>query len=148
MKELQKPGIRSDSGFTLIELVIIIIVLAVLASVGVPVLGKMIMTARKESTRKELYTLKMAIVGRMGSNPIRGYETDVGQPPPTLQGLVTKPAGVADYDRFTMTGWNGPYVEEDGGSYLEDPWGANYVYDSTLRTIMSIGGPDTITVAF
>ncbi len=148
MKELQKPGIRSDSGFTLIELVIIIVVLAVLASVGVPVLGKMIISARRESTRKELYTLKSAIVGRIGPNSIQGYETDVGQPPPTLQGLVTKPGGVADYDRFTRTGWNGPYIEEDGGSYLKDAWGADYIYDPTLRTIMSIGGPDTITVVF
>jgi general secretion pathway protein G len=148
MKELQKPGIRSDSGFTLIELVIIIVVLAVLATVGIPVMGKMVMSARRESTRKELITLKIAIVGRMSSTPVRGYENDVGQPPPTLEGLVTKPSGVSDYDKFTRTGWNGPYVAPDDGGYLRDAWGTNYVYDPALRTIMSVGGADTITVVF
>lgn len=148
MTKHQKPGIHSDSGFTLIELVIIIVVLAVLASVGIPVLGNVILSAKRESTRKELLTLKTAIVGRMGSAPVRGYENDVGQPPPALQGLVTKPAGVADYDRFTKTGWNGPYVEDDGGDFLEDAWGVDYVYDPSQRIIISVGGPDTITVAF
>lgn len=148
MSKLRKPGIRFDSGFTLIEMVIIILVVAVLASVGIPVLGNVIKSARKEATRKELLTLKTAIVGRAGPSSIRGYENDVGEPPPTLRGLVTRPADVADYDRFSRTGWNGPYLEAEGESYLLDAWGRNYVYDPDKRTIMSVGGPDTITVVF
>jgi type II secretory pathway pseudopilin PulG len=143
-----KPGIRDGSGFTLIELTIIIVVLAVIATFGIPVMGDMITASKVASTKKELSTLKIAIAGENGPGDIRGYENDVGSPPPDLQGLFIKPEDVADWNRFTRTGWNGPYIDGDNGSYLKDAWGINYVYDPSGRSIISVGGPDTITVVF
>ena len=147
-REEYKPGAGSGSGFTLIELTIIIIVLGVLATVGIPVMGRMINSSRVSATREEMLNLKTAIVGKTGPHPISGYENDVGSPPPNLQGLITKPASVSDWNKFTHTGWNGPYIDGDGGEYLKDAWGDNYVYDPTNRLIRSVGGQDTITVAF
>jgi len=143
-----KPGIRDGSGFTLIELTIIIVVLAVIATFGIPVMGDMITASKIASTKKELSTLKIAIAGKSGSSDIRGYENDVGSPPPDLQGLFIKPEDVAEWNRFARTGWNGPYIEGDNGSYLKDSWGIEYDYDPSGRTIKSVGGPDTITVVF
>ncbi|UCC78668.1 MAG: type II secretion system protein GspG [Candidatus Zixiibacteriota bacterium] len=143
-----KPGIAYGSGFTLIELAIIIVILGVIATVGIPVMGNMINASKVSATENELYTLKIALVGKTGDGGIRGYENDVGALPPTLQGLFIKPAGVSDWNRFTKIGWNGPYIDGDNGEYMKDAWGAIYVYDSAGRTIKSVGGRDTITVAF
>jgi general secretion pathway protein G len=148
MEALIRPGIAYDSGFTLIELVIVIVVLGILASVGIPVIGTMIGSSRENATRREMVLLKTAIVGQTGAATIRGYENDVGSPPPDLTGLVSKPAGVSNWDRFTETGWNGPYIDPDNNDYLTDGWGANYIYDGGSRTIKSVGGADTITVIF
>ncbi len=148
MKALLKPGITGDSGFTLIELVIVIVVLGILASVGIPVIGSMIVSSRENATRREMMLLKTAMVGQAGAATVRGYENDVGSLPPDLTGLVSKPAGVSNWDRFTQTGWNGPYIDSNNNDYLTDSWGTNYIYDSGARTIKSVGGPDTITVAF
>ena len=143
-----KPGIRDGSGFTLIELTIIIVVVAVIATLGIPVMGDMITASKVASTRKELTTLKIAIAGKSGASNIRGYENDVGSPPPDLQGLYIKPEGVADWNKFTRIGWNGPYIDGANGSYLKDAWGIDYAYDPSGRSIKSVGGPDTITVVF
>ena len=147
-RKQNKPGINIGSGFTLIELAIIIVILGVIATVGIPVIGNMINASRITATRDELQTLKIAMVGKTGNGNIRGYENDVGALPPNLQGLFTKPGGVADWNKFNKIGWNGPYVDGDDGEYLKDAWGVDYIYDSAARTIKSVGGQDTITVTF
>lgn len=146
--KLYRPGIVNDSGFTLIELAIIIVVIAVIATFGIPVMGDMITSSRIATTKSELSTLKTAIAGKTGVKNIRGYENDLGEPPGKLHDLVIKPAGVSDWNKFTKAGWNGPYIDGDNSNYLRDAWGVEYVYDPESRTIESIGGPDTITVVF
>jgi type II secretory pathway pseudopilin PulG len=135
--KLHKPGIIVGSGFTLIELAIIIVVLAVIATFGIPVMGNMINSSRIAATKNELSTIKTAIVGKTGAKNIRGYENDLGIPPAGLQDLYIKPSGVSDWNKFTRTGWNGPYIDGDNGNYLRDAWGVDYAYDPEDRTIKS-----------
>jgi len=131
-------------GFTLVELVVVIVVLGVVAAVAVPRVSSMVDEAKRAATLKEMNALREAIMGNTsqvsGGDPAGGgYEGDVGALPSSLQDLVTKPGGVSAWDRYTQTGWNGPYVDS-GGGYLTDAWGDAYQYNAGQRTITSTAG--------
>jgi len=142
-----------DGGFTLIELVIIIVILGVLAAVAIPKFADFGDSSRKTATRKELLELRQAIVGNpdmvAGGRPVQpGFAGNIGHLPNQLIDLVRKPDSVAAYNRISGFGWNGPYIDSTGGSYLRDAWSAAYVYDRGNRRILSIGGDDTVVVTF
>jgi prepilin-type N-terminal cleavage/methylation domain-containing protein len=139
--------LRLRHGFTLVEIVIVVLALGALATVAIPKLGNMIYDSKKSATREEMRILKLAIIGSSDSK-IRGYENDVGSVPPDLTALVTKPSGVADWNRFNRIGWNGPYISTDQNEYLKDAWGDDYIYDPVQRYIKSMGSGDTLTVNF
>lgn len=143
-----------QGGFTLIELVIIIVVLGILAAVAIPKFTDMADSSKISATKQELAGLKRAIVGDPsvtagGEYVNRGFEGDVGFPPERLQDLVTKPDSLAVYNPLTRLGWNGPYMDGDRDEYLNDGWANSYTYQSAGRQIFSTGGgSDTIRVTF
>ena len=144
---------RQLSGFTLVELVMVIVLVGVIAAVAVPKISGLVEEAKRAATLEEMLTLRRAIIGDDASvsagHPVsRGYEGDVGSLPSSLSDLVTKPGGVPAWDRSTQTGWNGPYIDS-GGGYLSDAWGIAYTYNPGQRTITSsAGGGTAITVNF
>lgn len=144
---------NQSRGFTLIELVIVIVVLGIIAAVAIPRFGDLSENSKVKATQAEMAVLKRAIIG--GGKVVAGgryidvgYYGDVGALPSSLTDLAIKPAAVAVYNQFTRRGWNGPYVDTAGGEYLTDSWGAPYVLDQVSRTLKSVGGPDTLTVTF
>ena len=142
-----------QGGFTLIELVIIIVVLGTLAAVAVPKFATIMESSKAATTREELQTLKEAIVGNpqvVSSGVVidRGFTGDVGFIPSLLVDLVVKPDSVSAYNKLTRLGWNGPYIDGDGNEYLSDAWGQTYSYDPNNRQIVSSGGSENITVNF
>jgi len=142
-----------QSGFTLIELVIIIVILGILATIAIPKFSEITDSSKITATKKEMQNLKRAIDGNpetiTGGNYIdRGFEGDVGFVPSRLYDLVVKPDSVASYNKLTRLGWNGPYIDSSGGNYLKDAWDVNYVFQPSNRRIVSIGGPDSIIVSF
>lgn len=144
---------KSAAGFTLVELVIIIVVLGVVAAVAIPKIGDVITGSKTNATKEEMLRLKGGIVGNpsvsSGGRPSdRGYRGDVGSFPPNLTGLVNRPGGVAIWNPYTRLGWHGPYIDSTGGEYLRDAWGVAYVYDSTARTITSTGSGASIVIRF
>lgn len=143
-----------QSGFTLIELVMIIVVLGILAAVAVPKFSDMANSSKINATRQELLSLKQAIVGNPsavagGAYVDRGFEGDLGFVPGQLKDLISKPDSVAVYNPLTRLGWNGPYVDSAGGAYDTDAWGTPYVYQPGSRNIFSTGGgSDTVRITF
>ena len=142
-----------NRGFTLVELVIVIVALGLIAAVGIPRIGGLITDSKVTVTKAELVELKKAIVGNsqlVAGNSLvsRGFEGDVGFAPSRLQDLAIKPDSIPGWDRIQRLGWHGPYIDTANGEYLTDAWGAAYSYDSGVRTIASSGSGETITVLF
>lgn len=153
MRTQAKYSKLDPRGFTLIELVIVIVTLGIVAAVAIPRFGDITESSKENATRSEMVVLKKAIVGNPesvsgGEYIDRGFEGDVGFVPSQLSDLVRKPDSVAVYDKFTRLGWNGPYVDSAQGLYLTDAWGTPYVYQPGSRRIVSVGGSDSIVVNF
>jgi len=139
--------LRENRGFTLIELVMIIVIIGVLATVATRKMGSTIETARVEQTKKELTQLSFAIVGNPdlytdGARTDFGYVGDVGALPPSLTALTTNPGGYST--------WNGPYIVGDfkNDGYRKDAWKTDYVYsDTVLRSTGSGSNIDKVFAA-
>ncbi|MCB2201454.1 prepilin-type N-terminal cleavage/methylation domain-containing protein [bacterium] len=151
----RRPGRLNRSGFTLVELVIIIVTLGILAAVAIPRFADVAEGSRVTATRDELNKLKRAIVGDPsttagGEYVDRGFEGDIGHPPSALIDLIRKPDSIGTYDRLTRIGWNGPYIDSAENKYLTDAWGNPYSYDPSVRRIASggAGDGDSIVVTF
>ena len=107
----RKPG-AGEAGFTLVELLVVLVILVLLASIiGPRVIGYL------GSSRSK--TAKVQIEGLTTSLEL--FHIDVGRYPTTPEGLevlVKKP------DR--IPGWNGPYISKN--TIPLDPWGRAYRY--------------------
>lgn len=148
----------ATGAYTLIELSLVIAILGILAAATVPKIGDIIKNSRIKATQSEMQQIRGAIVGNPdrtsgGEYIDRGYLGDVGSAPTFLTQLITKPSGVDDYDYYARTGWNGPYLDDDGtGNDTTDAWGIPYVITgSILRSYgpdKASGGGDDIDLQF
>jgi general secretion pathway protein G len=104
-----KTGRRA---FTLIELLLVLVIIAVLAAVVVPKLVGRSEDAKKKATVASIAGIKLAL---------DAFEVDNSRYPTTAEGLmalVDQPAG--------LTNWHGPYVERQ--QIEKDAWDHPFVY--------------------
>jgi len=107
---------RRKNGFTLIELMIVVIILGLLASIVVPKLFKSVGKAKPVAAKTQIENLKTAL---------STYWLENNAYPTTEQGLtalVKKPEAEP-----LPANWDGPYMD---GDVPKDPWGNDYVYES------------------
>lgn len=128
---MKRPQRRRHRGFTLIELIIIIAVLAVLATALAPVIVQRLTDQRIDGTRDEARSLYEGMVGRADQPGNFGYVGDMGRLPNTFAALV-QPGGLPLYTTNTPgqvgMGWRGPYVNvgRSQTDYLSDEFGRPY----------------------
>lgn len=139
--------VNDRKGFTLVEVVIILVVLSILAAVAVPMALRIFERTAEDATREEMANLKKALIGdpQKLQSTFRsdfGFLGDIGRLPTAaenLDALVTQgsflPFAFND-PKQTGAGWKGPYiVGATSGQELEefkkDQWGVAYVYDDT-----------------
>jgi len=100
---------RDERGFTLVELLLVLVILALIGSLVLPgIIGKA-EGAKVKAAQSQIDRLSMAV---------ESYYLDTGKTPDSLDQLVD--------ERGDAAGWNGPYVKK---SSLQDPWGRDYVYE-------------------
>ncbi len=106
MQKQSKNRISEKAGFTLIEIILVVVIISILASIGVTRLGGKSNQAKMAQAQGNITMLSMAI---------REYEIINGDYPKSLEGLLDESKG-------------GPFLEKK--ALPADPWGKPYVYAS------------------
>ena len=108
---------KKDSGFTLIELIIAIAIIAILSIIAVPRLMDLPQKARREAAKQQIHNFELAL---------ERYSLDNNGLYPTseqgLQALVTRPQS----DPVPANYNEGGYLKSK--EVPKDPWGRSYIY--------------------
>jgi general secretion pathway protein G len=116
------------NGFTLFELLIVIVIVGILFGAMVPILNVSRQDARVAKAQSELDSIKTAAMM---------LHHDTGEWPPdstTGSDFITNDS--------TFPGWAGPYLDE----WKDDPWGSPYeIWTSgTERRVRSLGADNAV----
>jgi general secretion pathway protein G len=107
-----------QKGFTLVEILLVVIIIGILAAMVTPRL-----MGRGEQARR---TAAQADIETNISTALDLYHMDIAHYPSTQQGLkalIEKPTLAPIFEN-----WNGPYLKKR--KIPKDPWGRDYVYVS------------------
>lgn len=99
-------------GFTLIELMVVILIIAILAALVVPKIVGRGGDAKISAAKANISTL---------SSSINAFRLDTGRYPTTEEGL-----SVLRIPPNDVQNWKGPYTNKD---ISNDPWGNPYIYE-------------------
>jgi len=115
---------RGNSGFTLVEMLLVVVIIGVLTAVVAGNFGKKSEAARINGTRGSIHTIALAI---------DVYQMDMGRYPSSLDDLVTSPGSA---------NWDGPYLKGGKGA-LVDAWTTPFTYKAAGSDYKVISaGPD------
>ncbi len=134
-----RPRRLNWDGFTLIEIIIAVAIVAIMAGAITPLAFKQLVKAKEDATLKELGGIEKGLLS---------FYADTGRFPSEAEGLA---ALVNDPG---VTGWQGPYLDADRGDPVSevstDAFGDPYLYDLDPATspadaadvIVASGGSD------
>jgi general secretion pathway protein G len=106
-----------SKGFTLTELLVVLVIIGLLAALVGPVLYQRINPAKQSVARAQIENFMSAL---------DSYFLDIGKFPTQQQGLPSLRARQEGESK-----WNGPYLKKD---IPNDPWGNPFVYRSPGRS--------------
>jgi general secretion pathway protein G len=132
---------RRTSGFSLVELLVVIALVAVMAGALAPLTVRQMTSVRRERALDQMRQIVRGLAGDTASGQF-GYVGDMGALPASLADLNSgagKPAyGIVASDGVGY-GWGGPYAP--GVLAFTDPWSTPYSYSSAQAQVTS-AGPD------
>lgn len=109
---VSKPQISNDTGFTLTEMLVVLVIIGLLAGLVAPRVIGYLSTSKTKTAKVQLKNIQTALELYLIDNG--GYpSSDQG-----LQALMSKPDVAAS--------WHGPYLTNSSG--LNDPWQRKFVY--------------------
>ncbi len=118
---------QRNSGFTLLELLLVMAILVVLASLSTFAILSLQASSLQKAALVEIGTLSKAC---------KMYKLNVGQFPADLNDLYQNPSGLSKMQ------WGGPYIEK---AVKADPWQRPYKYgtdEANDRVTITSSGPD------
>lgn len=121
---------RHEAGFTLVELLVVLVILVLIASIVGPRVIGYLGSSRTKAASVQIESLVTAV---------ELFRIDVGRYPTAAEGLeaLVKPAA-------NIKGWTGPYLAKP--ELPADPWGRPYLYETGSQSgsagfrIKSYGG--------
>ena len=103
-------AMQTRRGFTLVELLLVLVILGILAAIVVPRYTKVTQGGKITAAKTQISSYQAALAR---------YEIEVGEYPNSLEGLIKQPSDAPD--------WKGPYLESET-AIPNDPWGTPYQY--------------------
>ncbi len=108
-----EPQSKIQNGFTLVELLVVMVIIGLLAALVAPRFIRQEEKAKIKATRAQVELLSTAL---------DTFRLDVGRYPTTQEGLEAMRRQPSGLER-----WDGPYLKKE---VPLDPWGKAYVYRS------------------
>ncbi len=102
---------RSEKGFTLIELIVVLVILGLLAAVVAPNVYRKLAQGKDQIAKIQIKEIEGAL---------QLFSFDMGRYPTTPEGL-----DALVHNPGNMDSWKGPYLAKD---VPKDPWGRPYAY--------------------
>ena len=111
---MHQQNLKKQRGFSLMELLIVMVILGLIASLVGPKLFGKLGKAQQKTAKTQIEMLMAAMAA---------FRLDVGRYPTQQEGLtalVTNPESEPELDK-----WNGPYLKK---ALPNDPWGKPFHY--------------------
>ncbi|MFO1401010.1 MAG: type II secretion system major pseudopilin GspG [Steroidobacteraceae bacterium] len=106
----RSPAGASGAGFTLLELLVVMVIIGMLAAFVAPRYFSQVGKSQVKATRAQIVALEQAL---------DQFRIDVGRYPTSDEGLAVLNRATQD------PGWGGPYLKK---AVPADPWGRQYLY--------------------
>src|SRR5260221_11302338 len=108
-----KKRISKSAGFTLVELLLVLVILGILSAIVIPKFSGRTEQAKEQAAVTQISTFKTAL---------DAFEVDNGYYPKGRNGLADLIQAPRDAQN-----WRGPYMQSD--TVPKDPWGNDYIYE-------------------